>query len=141
MLIADSGFFFGLSDRKDTWHNACVSAYQALDEGLVTTWPVITESAYLIGKYLGEQYRRRFLEQAFAETFAIFDIGKRHGPRILDLSQRYADLPMDLADASLVILAEHLGHGRILSTDMRDFGAYRWKNHAPFHNLLMAEDV
>jgi predicted nucleic acid-binding protein len=43
---------------------------------------------------------------------------------------------MDLADASLVLLAEHLGHGRILSTDQRDFGAYRWKNHEPFHNLL-----
>jgi len=48
---------------------------------------------------------------------------------------------MDLANASLVILTEHLGHGRIFSTDMRDFGAYRWKNHAPFKNLLLAEDV
>ncbi|MDP1652998.1 MAG: hypothetical protein Q8L56_09785 [Rhodocyclaceae bacterium] len=141
MLIADSGFFFGLSDRKDPWHNGCVRAYKALDEGLITTWPVITESTYLIGKYLGEQYRQRFLEQAFAETFTIFDITRRHGPRILALSQRYADHPMDLADASLVILAEHLGHGRILSTDMRDFGAYRWKNHAPFKNLLLAEDL
>ena len=41
-----------------------------------------------------------------------------------------------LADASLVLLAEHLGHGRILSTDERDFGAYRWKNRKPFKNLL-----
>jgi predicted nucleic acid-binding protein len=44
---------------------------------------------------------------------------------------------MDLADASLVILAEHLGHGRILSTDQRDFGIYRWKNTHPFQNLLV----
>ncbi|MFM8330254.1 MAG: hypothetical protein ACKN9T_01045 [Candidatus Methylumidiphilus sp.] len=51
--------------------------------------------------------------------------------------RRYADLPMDFADASLVILAEELGHGRILSTDQRDFQAYRWKNHHPFVNLLM----
>ena len=43
---------------------------------------------------------------------------------------------MDLADASLVLLAEHLGHGRILSTDMRDFGAYRWKSRKPFKNIL-----
>jgi len=47
---------------------------------------------------------------------------------------------MDLADASLVILAEELGHGRILSTDQRDFNAYRWKHHEPFQNLLFAED-
>ena len=49
---------------------------------------------------------------------------------------QYANLPMDFADASLVILAEHLGHGRIVSTDKRDFGAYRWKNREPFQNLL-----
>ena len=50
---------------------------------------------------------------------------------------KYADLPIDFADASLVLLAEHLGHGRILSTDVRDFRADRWKQHAPFENLLL----
>jgi predicted nucleic acid-binding protein len=45
---------------------------------------------------------------------------------------------MDLADASLVVLAEELGSGRILSTDQRDFHTYRWKNRRPFHNLLLA---
>ena len=50
--------------------------------------------------------------------------------------QHYADLPMDLADASLVVLAEELGSGRIFSTDQRDFHAYRWKNRRPFRNLL-----
>ena len=44
---------------------------------------------------------------------------------------------MDLADASLVIAAEQLASGRILSTDQRDFGAYRWKKRKPFQNLLV----
>ena len=52
------------------------------------------------------------------------------------LMRKYARLPMDLADASLVLLAEHLGHGRILTTDERDFGAYRWKSRKPFKNIL-----
>ena len=51
--------------------------------------------------------------------------------------ETYADLPMDLADASLVLLAEELGHGRILSTDTRDFNAYHWKRHEPFDNVLL----
>ena len=38
---------------------------------------------------------------------------------------KYADLPMDLADASLMLLAEELEHGRIVSTDRRDFHTYR----------------
>lgn len=54
--------------------------------------------------------------------------------------ESYADLPMDLADASLVLLAEELGHGRILSTNNRDFNAYRWKRHKPFENLLLRSD-
>lgn len=53
-----------------------------------------------------------------------------------ELMRQYANLPMDLADASLVVLAEHLGDGRIVSTDMRDFQTYRWKDRHPFHNLL-----
>ena len=57
--------------------------------------------------------------------------------RASSLMRRYQDLPMDLADASLVILAEQLGEGRILSTDMRDFSGYRWKNKLPFTNLLL----
>jgi predicted nucleic acid-binding protein len=58
-------------------------------------------------------------------------------PRMLELMARYASLPMDLADASLVVLAERLGDGRILSTDQRDFASYRWKNRRPFRNLLL----
>ena len=54
-----------------------------------------------------------------------------------ELFDKYTDLPMDLADASLVILAEELGHGRMLSTDQRDFNTCRWKNHKPFENLLL----
>ncbi len=61
---------------------------------------------------------------------------ERHFPRAAELMAQYAGLPMDLADASLVILAEHLGHGRIVSTDQRDFNTYRWKNQHPFTNLL-----
>jgi predicted nucleic acid-binding protein len=51
--------------------------------------------------------------------------------------RRYANLPMDFADASLVVLAENLGHGRILTSDRRDFNIYRWNNTNPFENLLI----
>jgi predicted nucleic acid-binding protein len=69
-------------------------------------------------------------------AFDVFEIAKKDKNRLLLLMQQYADLPMDFADASLVLLAEQLGHGRILSTDKRDFHTYRWKNMQPFSNLL-----
>jgi len=59
--------------------------------------------------------------------------------RMVYLMRRYSNLPMDLADASLVLLAEQLGEGRILSTDRRYFSGYRWKNTHPFTNLLLQD--
>ena len=69
-------------------------------------------------------------------AFAVFPLRDEHGPRIVQLMRKYRELPMDLADASLVVLAEALGHGRIFSTDQREFRTYRWKNRRPFENLL-----
>jgi uncharacterized protein len=46
-------------------------------------------------------------------AFQVFNLEVHHSPRLSELMAKYKDLPMDLADASLVILAEHLGHGRI----------------------------
>lgn len=45
---------------------------------------------------------------------------------------------MDLADASLLLLAEHLGHGKILSTDIRDFNIYRWQQRKLIKNLMLS---
>lgn len=71
------------------------------------------------------------------ESFEIFGLHQSDIPAMITLMKKYADLPMDLADASLVILAEALGHGNIISTDERDFEAYKWKRQKPFKNLLL----
>jgi uncharacterized protein len=80
-----------------------------------------------------------FVRSAREGAFELKELTLDHLPRIEQLMEKYQDLPMDLADASLVILAEEIGSGRILSTDVRDFGTYRWKNHKPFRNLLQVE--
>jgi predicted nucleic acid-binding protein len=58
----------------------------------------------------------RFVERAKAGAFEIFSLELRHLVRVHQLMQEYRNLPMDLADASLVLLAEELGSGRILSS-------------------------
>jgi len=117
-----------------------MAVMQGLDEGLITAWPVITETCYLLGKALGNESPLRFLQAIEAGYVEIFQIQLHHLAHIQKLMQKYADLPMDLADASLIILAEELGHGRILSTDQRDFKTYQWKDHNPFQNLLLPDD-
>ncbi len=136
MIIADSGFWVAIANRKDAHSQRALEVVEVLSEPLVTTWPVVTEATHLLTKHAGIVVSTRFLEMIFSGSVQLFSLTQEHGPRTLQLIKKYRDLPMDLADASLVILAEHLGHGRILSTDQRDFKSYRWKNHHPFENLL-----
>ena len=140
MIIVDSGFWFGLLDRKDVYHPACTAFLRQCEEPLITTFPVLTEALHLLMRRGNTQLALELLallaklnQQGMFSTFSLGDV---HLPRLEQLMTQYADLPMDLADASLVLLAEHLGHGRILSSDQRDFHTYRWKNHHPFTNLL-----
>jgi uncharacterized protein len=137
MVIADTGFWLALTNSKDPDHAQATDVLRRLDESLITTWPVVTETCYLLLKRHGPWFPRRFLEDLASGALQVFDLQPEHGRQISRLMESYADLPMDLADASLVILAEDLGHGRILSTDRRDFGVYRWKQHEPFENLLL----
>lgn len=136
MIIADTGFWLALASSRDRHHLRAKRALSANDEPLVTTWPVMTETCHLLVSRVGERSARAFVDSAGKGAFEIFDLSRDHLPRIAELMLQYAKLPMDLADASLVILAEHLGSGRIFSTDTRDFNAYRWKNRKPFVNLL-----
>lgn len=137
MVIADTGFWLALANRKDSNHTKAKEAYSSLTEPLLTTWPVLTETCHLLLARLGSEAQLRLIKSYEAGAFQVFDLGPEHAPRLSKLMRAYRNLPMDLADASLVVLAEALGQGRILSTDQRDFGAFRWKNRRPFENLLI----
>lgn len=140
MIIADTGFFVALANRADRDNEAALKALGRLREGLVTTWPVVTETTHLLAARLGTEALLSYVESARAGAFEIFALSVGHWPRLQALMKQYADLPMDLADASLVLLAEEQNDGRILSTDRRDFRTYRWKKRKPFKNLLDLDD-
>jgi uncharacterized protein len=137
VILADTGFWLALANRRDRYHEAAKGALASLDDRLISTWPVLTETCHLLATHLGPDAAIRFVCSAREGAFDIFALEPSHLPRIEALMVKYRDLPMDLADASLVVLAEHLGSGRILSTDQRDFRTYRWKNRKPFRNLLI----
>ncbi len=127
MIIADTGFWLALADRRDAYHRAAVAALKAFPEPLITTWPVLTETCFLLGRELGSPAQIKFVQDVGRGAATVFPLTAAHLPRIEF---------MDLADASLVLLAEEIGSGRIFSTDRRDFHAYRWKSRKPFANLL-----
>lgn len=139
MIIADTSYWLALANSNDQYHSLVLSKTRHLSEPLVTTWPVLTETCHLLLARLGNQAQVTFISQvsSFCELFAL---EQQHLSRCELLMAKYQDLPMDLTDASLVVLAEELGSGKILSTDQRDFNTYRWKQTKPFENLLFSDN-
>ena len=138
-IIADTGFWYALINENYDFHYQAINILKYLDSTLISTRPVITETSYLLQSRMGQLEACEFLASYNEGLYEIYDLTSAQMHRIVKLMQKYADLPMDLADGSLVILAEELGHGPILSTDMRDFNTYLWKNHNPFQNLLLPD--
>lgn len=144
MIIVDTGFWVALFNDKDQYHqNAQQTLAQYPHEPLITTWSVLTESCYFLlqrspSTYQGVQKQTKLINvfKEYPQQFQLFHIQETYLERIQELMKQYQSLPMDLADASLVILAEVNGNGRILSIDNRDFNTYRWKNKKPFVNLF-----
>ena len=136
MIIVDTGVWVGLANRRDQHHDRCREFFLSNREDLITTYPVLVETIHLLFSRVGVPMTLSWLEIAQIQGLQLFSLQPPHLPRMTELMRQYAKLPMDLADASLVVLAEHLGDGRIVSTDMRDFQTYRWKDRHPFHNFL-----
>ncbi len=86
--------------------------------------------------FVGGERAIALMEDVAVGDVAVWDMTPESLTKVAGLMRDYSELPMDLADASLVLLSESLGHGRILTTDQRDFRTYRWKTRRPFVCLL-----
>jgi predicted nucleic acid-binding protein len=122
-VLVDAGPLVALLDRGDPEHERCVATLQALREPLVTVWPAFTEAMYLLrGSWPAQRALWSRLETD-ALTLAPLDEGD--APRMRQLMEKYRDLPMDLADAALVRVAERDASPRIFTLDRRHFTIYR----------------
>ncbi|MBB5209003.1 type II toxin-antitoxin system VapC family toxin [Chiayiivirga flava] len=140
MILADSGFWIALGNRRDRYHAAALRAAERYaPQGFVTTWPVLTEVGHLLLARVGVHQSVAFMHSVADGACRVFELPEQAPQRAAELMARYRNLPMDVADASLLIAAEELDEGRILSTDLRDFEGYRWKNTRPFENLLLPD--
>ena len=136
MIIVDSGYFYACLDASDSNHHRSLDFLTTVAEGWITTWPVVTETTYLLQARLGTDAAVAFVSEIAGGGIFVWELPAESVGRTATLMAQYRKLPMDLADASLVLLAEHVKHGRILTTDARDFGAYRWKSRKPFVDLM-----
>jgi uncharacterized protein len=112
-----------LIHADDHHHAACKESLRNIREPLGTVWPAFTEAMYLLGfSSKAQDALWRLLE---LNAVQILRLDASDAPRMRDLMRKYRDLPMDLADAALVRVAERENLARIFTIDRRDFEVYR----------------
>ena len=123
MILVDAGPLVALVDADDQYHKKCVAALKALREPLVTVWPPVTEAMYLLGDLPKAQ--EALWEMLARGVLQLLSLDLADVPRMRELMNKYADRPMDLADAALLRVAEREGIRKIFTVDRDDFGVYR----------------
>ncbi len=123
MILVDTGPCVALFDPQDGQHQRCREALESIREPLLTTVPVLTEAFHMLspGSY-GSHRLREFIARGGLSVWFMDGAALQ---RALALMEQYADHPMDLADASLIVAAEKLNTRKIFTIDRRDFAAYR----------------
>ena len=96
---------------------------RSLRDPLLTSWAVVTEAMYLLS--FASRAQAALLEMVEREALMVESPALGALPGIRQLMRRYADLPMDLADATLVSLANERRLERVFTLDTRDFSVYR----------------
>ena len=89
---------------------------------LLTTWPALTEAMYLLGREIGPEGQDKLWQLVARGLVVIHSAADDEWRRLRDLMAEYADAPMDLADASLVVAAERRGLRRVFTLDGHFYG-------------------
>jgi predicted nucleic acid-binding protein len=137
-FLLDTGPLAAAFDPRDQYHEWAASVISKIEAPLFSCEPILTEALYLLSK----SHNGADLLTSFCETGAIqvkFQL-LPHVKAIRDLRQKYHDVPMDLADASLVLLAEQHPQATIITTD-RDFLIYRTPSRRRIRLLAPFGDV
>ncbi|MFT3801894.1 MAG: PIN domain-containing protein [Burkholderiaceae bacterium] len=136
IVLVDSGPLIALFNTADHWHQPVLDWLQANPAAsLLTTWPVATEVCALLARRIHNDCALDFLRWAQRGGIALDPATEGSLTEVLRLSERFADLSFDLADASIAETAARLKLRHLLSIDA-DFDVYRDRAGRPLINLL-----
>jgi uncharacterized protein len=121
--LIDTGAILALLDRTDRWHKVCADAFEQLRLPLATSEAVLTELFHRVGDSRREMEAAWQLVRSGAIVLATIEDSEL--PQIHALVSRYADCPMDFADATLVYLAKREDLSTVFTVDHADFNTYR----------------
>jgi predicted nucleic acid-binding protein len=123
VTLVDAGPLIALIDAGEVDHARCRDALDELRLPLLTTWPAFTEAIYLLGKAAGWPGQEALWRMVERDVLTIAEWSAELITRSAELMRIYRDHPMDLADATLVAVAEERKLRRVFSLDSH-FASY-----------------
>lgn len=123
-ILVDAGPLIAMQDRSDKNYRQVKRFLEQFRGRMLTTWPVLAEACH----FLPERTQISFLRWAAGGGLSVVELHETALSEIAAWKEKYHDLPMDLADASLLWVAQQTGITDILTIDSRDFAAYRLPN-------------
>jgi hypothetical protein len=132
VTLTDAAPLIALIDSGEPDHDRCREALGRLEFPLITTWPAFTEAIYLLGSAAGWPGQHALWQLIRRDALAIAELGPTLANRSVDLMERYRDHPMELADATLVAVAEDRDLRTIFTLD-EHFRSYRLRTRRYLH--------
>ena len=134
LALIDTGPMVALFDASDIGHSHYTSLLAQSNWQLTTTWPCVVEVCH----FLGANTVQRFLRWVSEGGVVVYPMDSANLPDLAELMARYTQPPrteMDLADASLVWLAQDTNTLSVMTMDVRDFSRYRLPDGRSFEIL------
>jgi len=132
-ILIDAGPLVALFHSGDNHHDKVRAFFYKKQYRLISTLAVFTEVSYFLSVNVNAQ--QDFYNWVMQHGVIICDINQHDMPRIAELTKKYSDLPMDFADATLVVAAEKTGIREIISLD-KDFDIYRLPGREKIRNMF-----
>jgi predicted nucleic acid-binding protein len=136
-VLVDTGPLVAIFSPEDEHHDICIKTLPDLPGPLFSCWPVVTEAAWLFRG--ADQRVEEFLESVSGGLLELLPISSLEARSIAKVMRRFSDLPAQLADATLVYLAEREDIDTIFTLNRRDFSVYRIGGKRPFNIIPKSE--
>lgn len=134
--LVDTGAVVALINRADRFHPAAAAWFRDFRGQLLTTEAVVTESAYVLAASPEHQRAALAWVQRARAAGILQIVAVDDHAALARIISKYADLPCDYADASLIGLAEKTGVLQIATVDQGDFSVYRVRGRRRFRILI-----
>lgn len=135
-ILIDSGILVAYYSARDSYHSKVRTFFEQCTSQLITTTGCVTEVMWLLNS--SWQVQNQFLNGVVKEIFRCVPLLTQDFVRITELNTRYADLPADFTDLSLIAISERLNIPAIATLDS-DFDVYRRYRNQPFERVPLLD--